>query len=146
MEFSTTSSDQRRKSRSKRKKKVKYATSSAMLHKNIESSDSEDISSEMHTTARAVAAALKPVESNKVNIKLHVDFCNWEDHTKDKCWQDPDNPDHKLPPRLQDLLTAQEIKGQKLILMKTKVLTKAARSKLRGFTVEKITISPPADH
>lgn len=117
-----------------------------MLHNNIESSDSEGISSEMDTTERALAAAIKSVKSHKVNNKLHCEICKRDGHTEDKYWQNPDIPDNKIPPTLQELLAAQAIKDGGVRSSKTKGSGKSGKVEIAGATVEKTTISPPADH
>lgn len=134
------------KGRSKKKKKGKAGTNSVFRHNNTESSDSEDVSSEVDTTWRALAAALKSVKSHKVNnTNLHCDFCKREGHTEDKCWQNPEIPDNKLPPKLQEILASQAI-NDKGICSGEKKGSKKGKVEIAGAILEKTTISPPADH
>lgn len=112
----------------------------------MEGSDPEDASSEIDNTARALAAELKSVNSQKGNRNNYqCDFCQKEGHTKDKSWQNPENPDNKLTPKVQELLAAKEIKDEGSRSVQKKH-SKKGKVEIAGAILEKTTISPPPEH
>ena len=108
---SMASSGRSKKSKSKRKKKAKGSVDRTKRKDNNKSSDSEDSSSDIEVTARAFAAALKSMKSNRVNNDLFCDFCEKKGHTEDRCWQNLDNPENKLPAKLKEQYAALKVGG-----------------------------------
>ena len=131
---------------SKRKKKGRNSTDSGKRHgqNHNDSSDSEGNSSDIETTARALAAALKSVRSSSVNSNLFCDFCEKKGHTEDRCWQNLENPDNKLPVKLKQQYTALKVGGAGSGA--TNGSRKKGKVDIISTIVEKTTISPPADH
>lgn len=85
---------------SKRKKERKSSVSCNREQKNKIGSDSQDISSEIEVTATEFAAALESVKSNRVNNDVLCKLCEKKAQTEDRWWQNIENPDKKLPAKL----------------------------------------------
>lgn len=136
------------KNRTKRRKSSKGGSaSSTRTEHHQDDSDSEE--SDIESTARAFSAALKSFKSDrsdKIN-RHHCEFCDKDGHTEERCYLNPENPDNKLPPKVRQLLAAQEKKcassssSGKL----DKGTSRKGKMEIAGAAVEKTTITPAND-
>ncbi|MBW5416393.1 GAG-pre-integrase domain-containing protein, partial [Pseudomonas sp. MAG002Y] len=101
-----------------------------------------DSESDTDSTIRALAVALKSVKTGTgVHDKKHqCDFCGRTGHTEDRCYQNPSNPDNKLPPKLREMFQ------DKAAAAVAQDKTRPKKTEIAGSLVEKTTLSPPKDH
>ena len=86
--------------------------------------------------------ALKSVKTGTgVHDRKHqCDFCGKTGHTEDRCYQNPSNPDNKLPPKLREMFQ------DKAAAALAQDKTRPKKTEIAGSLVEKTTLSPPKDH
>lgn len=101
-----------------------------------DSNDSEN--SDIDTTVCALAAALKSLHAVNANRNFHCDFCEKSGHTKDRCFQNPDNPSNKLPQEAGETIQAKRKRsGSKVPVKKVEAA---------GAFVLNATAQPPKDN
>ena len=144
----------RRKNKTKSKNPSTSQTQDDPPHRD----DSDSDGSEIETTARAFAAALKAVKTgrNGNSNGLHCDFCDAHGHTEDRCYLNPANPNNRLTPKVRQMFAAQVKKvGSAAVVESGKKGSShgsnngsgnKGKHEIAGATVEKTTISPPRDH
>lgn len=109
-------------------------------------SDADDNESDIDSTVRALAAALKSVKNNRNSSKIHCDFCDRDGHTAERCWLNPENPNNKLPQKTKQLFAVQAVKSESdgsASGVSNKSSKKKGKVELLSATVEKTTLSPP---
>lgn len=74
--------------------------------KTFNADDVIDWDSDTGSTCSAFAAALTSVETDMRagNKNSQCDFYGKSGHTEDRCYNDPSNPDNKLPPKNREML------------------------------------------
>lgn len=128
-------------------KKGEAQTSSFVFPNNIENSDSEDNSPDIDSIASALAAALKSVKSDNVNSKLHCNFCNPDGHTEDKCRQ---NQKSRTTRTISIHIISRncwyETTTMEFCSGENQGSCKWGKVEIMGVTVQRISISAPAEH
>lgn len=129
-------------SKSRRKKKM------SRLFKSQPSRDVDTDGSDLESTVKAFAAAL---QSSKPPV-LVCEFCQRKGHTVDRCFLNPDNPNHRLPPKMLEAITSK--KTGALIVQKpdppshsTGSSSKSTKPKVEftGSMLESTSVQPPSD-
>lgn len=107
-----------------------------------ESAPSEE-GSDIESTARILAAALRNVQNDRsVNrYDVECDFCGKHGHVESRCHLNPDNPDNRLPAKV---LARIDVKGPKSSTRKTR--KSAGKVEIAGTIIEETTVNPPSDH
>ena len=109
--------------------------------KHSKASDHLDSESDTDSTIRALAAALKSVKTGTGGHekKHQCDFCGKPGHTQDRCYQNPANPDNKLPPKLREMFQ------DKAAAAVAQDKSRPKKTEIAGALVDKTTLSPPKD-
>ena len=135
------------KNRRKNKNKRHPNSSQSTSHLAHNESDSDD-GSDIETTVRALAAAIKSVKSDHGSSNnYHCDFCDRDGHTEERCHLNPANPNNRLPQKVRQMLAAQAKKpANAAVVESSKKASKANKLEIVGASVEKTTVNPPRDH
>ena len=116
-------------------------------------SDSDD-GSDLGNAARAIAAALRSVKSDRQSTDNghHCDFCDRPGHTDDRCYLNPENPNNKLPPKVRQIMLSKSKVGKAATVDVEKrgsvTNGKSRKVEIAGYvaaSVEKTTVDPPRD-
>ena len=137
------------RNRRKTKRNKKGNADSYKSSANARESDDTDDGSDIETMARALAVALKSGKSDRgiQNSRHHCSFCERSGHTQDRCFLNPANPDHKIPPKLLEVMNG----GEKKSTGGNKGGSgKGPKVEIAGAVVEnrveKTTLTPPSDN
>ena len=157
-ESSTSGSGSSHKPRNRRKKNKQGGSGSGNRVDNNRN-DQYDSDSDIDSTVRAFAVALK---SGKFDVPdrnktYHCNFCDKSGHTEDRCWLNPDNPNNKIPAKLQQRFSS---KANAVVTNSSSAKgtgsKKSTKVEIVGATilmsnqnivdVDKTTVLPPKDH
>ena len=140
----SSSSGRGNRNRSWRKRKGKGGLASTTRADLRQGHSDSDDASDIESTARALAAALKSFKSERGGNSngLHCDFCDRGGHTEDRCHLNPANPNNRLPPKVRERFAPH---SKKTGASSTGNRKDKGKVEIVGATVEKTTLSPPHD-
>lgn len=101
-----------------------------------------DGSSEVEISASDFAASFNSMkgDESKSKVSYHCELCGKAGHTSDRCHQNPDNPNNRLPEKLRNMLEVTKKNSPK-----EKKPRSIGEVELAGAVILKTTINPPHD-
>lgn len=127
----------------KNRRKKKKANIRISNSNGIKPSNDSDDSSDVDNTVRALTVAIKSMKGGK-NKNLRCTFCEKSGHSEDRCFNNPNNPENKLPLKIQQMIT--QTKKGSTCGDKDSEKKPNKKVEIAGAVVHKTTVLPPQDN